>query len=78
MLAFELIKILVLSSRATSNGIYSSPFLRLIMKDFFINKPQIDNWTSPKFIVIKTQLKYQLFTQLTIDMHLVHGILRIL
>jgi len=33
---------------------------------------------SPKPIVIKTQLKYQLFTQLTIDMHLVHGILRTL
>ena len=31
--------------------------LRLIMKDFFINKSQIDNWLSPKPIVIKTQLK---------------------
>ena len=48
------------------------------MKDFFINESQIDNRSSPKSIVIKTQLKYQLFTQLTIDMHLVHGILRIL
>jgi hypothetical protein len=48
------------------------------MKDFFINKSQIDNRLSPKLIVIKTQLKYQLFTQLTIDMHLVHGILKIL
>ena len=36
--------------------------LRFIMKDFFINKSQIDNWLSPKPIVIKTQLKYQLFT----------------
>jgi len=26
----------------------------------------------------QNQLKYQLFTHLTIDMHLVHGILRIL
>ncbi len=31
--------------------------LRLIMKDFFINKSQIDKWLSPKLVVIKTQLK---------------------
>jgi hypothetical protein len=76
MLTFEFIKILVLSSHATLKGTHSS--LRLIMKDFFINKSQIDNWLSPKPIVIKTQLKHQLFIHLTIDMHLVHGILRTL
>ena len=32
-------------------------FLRLIMKDFFINKPQIDNWMSPKFIVNQNTAK---------------------
>jgi hypothetical protein len=82
MLAFELIKILVLSSRATSNGIYSSLFATHNEKLPDWSKPFLKvKWLklmSPKPIVIKTQLKYQLFTQLTIDMHLVHGILRIL
>ena len=32
-------------------------FSRLIMKDFFINKPQIDNWMSPKFIVNQNTAK---------------------
>jgi len=37
---------------------------------------KIDNRLSPKLIAIKTQLKHQLFTHLTIDMHLVHGIFK--
>ena len=40
MLAFELIKILVLSSHAT---VFILHPLRPIMKDFSINEPQIDN-----------------------------------
>ena len=77
---FKFITILVLSSRATSNGIYSSHFATHNEKLLDWSKPFLKvKWLklmSPKPIVIKTQLKYQLFTQLTIDMHLVHGILK--